>query len=106
MKNITLTLVGLLVLLASFTIVPQNLPIIIKGVVVEENTRKPVQNAYVFIIDGEEEDLTNSKGEFRIESWQKLPVTINVTNANYQKYSAKVNDATKQQHIRLKSKLK
>jgi hypothetical protein len=66
----------------------QPLPIqkeIVEGKVISEISHKPVSNAHVYIVDGEEEALTNSKGEFRIETIQKFPLIITVDQQRHER---------------------
>lgn len=51
-------------------------PVIIEGKVLSISTGQPVTQAHVFILDGEEEALTNNKGEFRIKTWQAAPFKL------------------------------
>lgn len=96
----------LLITLAAYSQVKKYPPVVIEGKVIAEVTGKPVDQAHVYILDGEEEALTNSKGEFRIESWQKTPLKLTVDNYyNYQRVSIVVTDPSKKQVIRLKIKL-
>lgn len=84
---------------------PQKAPAVIEGRVITETNGQPVANAHVYIIDGEEEALTNSNGEFSIESWQKAPITLTVdTYRHYRKTSIVVANPSKKQLIRLKTK--
>ncbi len=53
-------------------------PVILEGVVLEDATLKPVANAYVYAVKGEEEALTDKHGFFTIKTWQSLPVTLTV----------------------------
>ena len=48
------------------------------GTVVSSETGKPLPDAYIYAVKGEEETLTDDKGEFKFISWQKLPITIHV----------------------------
>ena len=78
--------------------------LIISGQVVTEKG-DPVRNAHVYIIDGEEEALTNANGEFSIRSWQKAPLKITVEKPDlYHKTSITVTDPARKQVIRLKTK--
>jgi hypothetical protein len=78
---------------------------IIEGKVVVESTGKPVAKVHVFILDGEEEALTNSDGEFKIRSWQKAPFRITVKNyGNYKDETVTVSNPSQKVIIRLKSK--
>jgi len=58
------------------------IPVTIKGVVLDTTTNKPVANAYVYIVKGEEESLTDKNGAFSIETWQHLPLLLTVQQAN------------------------
>lgn len=78
--------------------------LIIAGQVVTEKG-DPVRNAHVYIIDGEEEALTNGNGEFSIRSWQKAPIKLTVEKPDlYRKASIIVTDPGRKQVIRLKTK--
>jgi hypothetical protein len=91
----------ILITLFSFTYA---LPNIIEGTVVSEKTGKPVSNAHVYIVHGEEETLTNSKGEFRIESWKKLPVILTVDHKEYEKIRISISTAPGKHVVRVKPK--
>lgn len=100
----TMIVAILLILLPGYSQV-QKEAIIIEGKVVAESTGKPVGNAHVFVVDGEEETLTNGNGEFRIRSWQKTPVSLTVEKPDqYQRTIIVVQDPSKKQVVRLKSK--
>lgn len=78
-------------------------PVVIEGKVVAEATGQPVANAHVYIVEGEEEAVTGSKGEFRIQSWQKTPLTLTVNGyQQFGKVRITVSDPTRRQLIRLK----
>lgn len=79
--------------------------IIIEGKVVVEETGKPIGQAHVFIVDGEEEALTNNQGEFKIRSWQKAPFKVTVKKyGNYKDETVTVSNPSQKIVIRLKSK--
>jgi len=48
----------------------------VRGSVASKETGKPLANIYLYTVKGEEEAITNQKGEFSLVSWQKLPVTL------------------------------
>jgi hypothetical protein len=50
----------------------------LEGVVTYKATGKPASNVYLYTIKGEEEALTNERGEFRFRTGQKLPLTLYV----------------------------
>src|SRR5689334_16736972 len=79
-------------------------PVVIEGRVVSD-AGQPVQQAHVFIVDGEEEALTNSNGEFKIRSWQKSPFRVTAEKTQqYHKGSVIVTDPSQKQVIRLRNK--
>ena len=81
--------------------------VIVEGKVVNEATGKPVMNAHVYILDGEEEALTNPNGEFSIRSWQKAPFKLTVEKPDgYEKTMTIINNPSARQMIRLKVKTK
>jgi hypothetical protein len=79
-------------------------PVNIEGVVISEQSGKPLGNIHVYIIEGEEEDVTNSKGEFKIQTWKKFPFTLTAQSSNYETASIVVKEASKKLLIKLKQK--
>lgn len=97
--------VASLVVAGSFTSVEKRNSVIIKGKVIEDVTGQPVAKAHVFVIEGEEEALTNSDGEFQIKSWQRTPLKLTVSSyKRYMKTTVLVQNAGEKQVIRLKTK--
>jgi hypothetical protein len=80
-------------------------PVLIEGKVLAEKTGLPVYHAHVYILDGEEEALTDNNGDFSIKSWQRTPFKLTVERQDaYQKTSVVVSDPLKKQVIRLKDR--
>ena len=50
----------------------------LQGIVTNKENGKPLEDIYLYTLKGEEEAITNKKGEFRFVTWKKLPVTIHV----------------------------
>ena len=48
----------------------------LQGLVTNKETGKPLADIYLYTVKGEEEAITNQKGEFKFVSWQKLPLTL------------------------------
>ena len=65
-------------------------PTIIKGKVVTAGSQKPVANVLVYVIEGEEESLTNSKGEFTIKTRKPLPVSVTAQELSGKRSKVKV----------------
>lgn len=62
----------------------------LKGKVVMADSRKPVSNVLVYVIEGEEESLTNSKGEFSIKTRKDFPVEVTAQQLSGRKSKVKV----------------
>ncbi|MCR6719447.1 MAG: carboxypeptidase-like regulatory domain-containing protein [Chitinophagaceae bacterium] len=54
----------------------------LKGKVVTENGQ-PVPGAHVFVVEGEEEGLSNGKGEFSLKTWNRFPLVLVVKTTGY-----------------------
>lgn len=52
----------------------QQAPFIVAGIVKDKQTGEPIIDAHVFTIKGEEEAVTNGRGEFRFETWKRTEV--------------------------------
>ncbi len=96
---------ALLLLLPTFVgSIAKSIQIKIEGVVIAEKTGKPVSNALVYAIEGEEEALTNSKGEFRLFTSRKTPLLLTVERWEYEKKKLTITDAGQKVSIKLKIK--
>lgn len=85
MSNIFLTPFSLpIIMLFSYKEVSRVIPSTIEGVVVEEGSGLPVEKAHIYIVKGEEEAITGSKGSFRILTWKKFPVNVVSEHAQYE----------------------
>lgn len=52
------------------------------GTISNKETGKPLPDIYLYTVKGEEEAITNKKGEFKFISWQKLPLTLFIHREN------------------------
>jgi hypothetical protein len=86
----------------SFSIKAQ--PVQVAGVVLSGQSGKPLSNIHVYIVEGEEEDVTNSNGEFKIQTWQKFPLRVTATSSIYERVTVVVKDASTKLVIKLKPK--
>jgi protocatechuate 3,4-dioxygenase beta subunit len=77
---------------------------VVEGTVVGDKGGKPVANAHVYIIDGEEEALTNARGEFSIRTAQKFPLRVTAEHKDHQKASVVISNAGQKQVIRLQTR--
>ena len=53
----------------------------LQGLVTNKQTGSPLSNVYLYTVKGEEEAITDQRGEFRFVTWKKLPVTIHIHNS-------------------------
>ncbi|MET0463658.1 MAG: carboxypeptidase-like regulatory domain-containing protein [Chitinophagaceae bacterium] len=79
-------------------------PVEIRGVVTNAETGKPIQGMYLFVTEGEEEALTNAKGEFRIKTWKALPLVLTSQNQEYHTVKLKVSQPETVVNVKLKKK--
>jgi hypothetical protein len=101
----TLVLISLVALLPAFSFTKQaKESVFVEGVVIEDGTGKPLSGAHVYVVHGEEEALTNGRGEFRIESWQKLPLRVTAELKQYRTAGITVTDPNRKYTIKLKLK--
>lgn len=77
---------------------------LLQGVVISSTTGQPVANALVVARAGEEEALTNAKGEFRLETTRKLPLELTIEQWQYEKTRVNVTNVDSKLTIRLKPK--
>lgn len=77
---------------------------VVEGTVISERNHKPVANAHVYIVHGEEEALTNAKGEFSIETVQKFPLILTVDQQQHEKTRITISAPDKKIIITIKLK--
>lgn len=70
MTSSIFSLLALILLLSHPPAKPQN-AFVVKGVVKDKATGLPVPRIHVFTVKGEEEAITNKKGEFQFETWSQ-----------------------------------
>jgi hypothetical protein len=79
-------------------------PQTIQGTITNSSTGKTVDKVYIYIISGEEEALTDTKGIFSIATWQDLPVTLIIEHPVFKKKRLRISDASQHQFITLEPK--
>ncbi len=95
---------GLLIMMVSYAQVKNSRSTTVSGTVVDDATGKPVSRAHVYVVRGEEEAITDDSGTFRIESWQKLPITLTVDQPQHRRATVVVAEPGRKQVVRLKLK--
>ena len=99
-KSFIQTLIALLLVAVAFV----KPTVQIKGVVVAADTKQPVANAYLYIIKGEEEILTDAKGEFSLTSAEQLPCTITIIHKDFRQSKYVVKNPDRKIRVELQRK--
>lgn len=76
----------------------------ISGQILHQETGQRIENAYVYIVSGEEEGLTDKNGQFSITTWQHLPVTLVIEHPNFKKKRVTTTQPLQKQVIKLEPK--
>ncbi len=97
-------LVALPMLFLNTTAIPPEKPANIHGTVVQHASGKIIENAYLYIISGEEEALTNKDGQFDIATWQPLPVTLVIEHQGYRQKKILIKNLREKQLVTLDPK--
>lgn len=79
-------------------------PKTIEGTVLNASNGEAIEKAFCYIIKGNEEIITNNKGEFRIKTWQEFPLTITIEHSEYETETVKINSAQSNIRIHLRKK--
>lgn len=79
-------------------------PVEIKGIVVSAETGKPIPGIYLFVTEGEEEALTDARGEFKIRTWKPLPFVLTSQNINYHPVRLKITQVSGTIAVKLRKK--
>ncbi len=79
-------------------------PIVLQGTVYDAETGKPLEKVHIYIQLGTEEVLSNSKGEFRLSTWEKPPITLTAVLTNYSVEIISVREAAQNLKIKLRKK--
>ncbi|MET0636743.1 MAG: carboxypeptidase-like regulatory domain-containing protein [Chitinophagaceae bacterium] len=74
-------------------------PVIIEGRVLFQQTHEPVSQVYLYIIEGEEEFLTDPSGYFKIKTWQKPPIRLHVKYKENPKFHLTIADPLQKQTV-------
>ncbi|MBL7709220.1 MAG: carboxypeptidase-like regulatory domain-containing protein, partial [Chitinophagaceae bacterium] len=106
MRNVlVLAAAFVLVVLSGFTSGAPGTVNTVTGVVVSEKTGKPVADALVYVTLGEEEALSNAKGEFKITTIRKLPLLLTAEHWDYKKQQLDITDINQKLQVRLKPRI-
>ena len=106
MENLKLiTIIFILpVMIFSYNDFIKTTPIQLHGTVEDIETGKPIASALLFVVKGNEENITNNKGEFKLATWQKLPLTLTIEHADYNTENIKVTEGAGTLKIKIRKK--
>jgi len=93
-----------LIMLLSYHDYLRHSQIVVQGTVLTEGSLKPVQDAFVYTVSGEEETLTDKNGNFTFTTWQAMPIAITVEHRDFETTKIKVTSLPANEAIRLKRK--
>jgi hypothetical protein len=77
---------------------------VITGKVVDAATNKPVTNTHVYIVHGEEEDITDANGAFNIRATGSFPLMLNAEHTGYRKSQLKISAGVQNAVVKLSPK--
>ena len=93
-----------LVMLLSYHDYLRHSQIVVQGTVLTEGTMKPVPDAFVYTVSGEEETLTDKNGNFKFTTWQSMPIAITVEHRDFETVKVRVTSLPATQAIKLRRK--
>ncbi|WP_158559146.1 carboxypeptidase regulatory-like domain-containing protein [Deminuibacter soli] len=88
-------------MILSFTDMYHATPVLLRGRVVSGADHQPVSRAYITAVQGEEETLTDTSGNFTLRTWQALPVTITIQHGDYKSGKLVISDTSQLQQVQL-----
>lgn len=104
MKNAYSWLIAVPALIMSPSDIYPSKPVKIEGNVIHSLNGNKVENAYIYIVSGEEEALSGKDGVFTISTWQQLPVTLVIEHPKYRPQRINIKDPGKKTIIKLDPK--
>ncbi|MES1219545.1 MAG: carboxypeptidase-like regulatory domain-containing protein [Bacteroidota bacterium] len=102
-KNIFCLTIPLFMLLSYYEYIRLS-RIVVQGNVLTEDSLKPVAGAFVYTVSGEEEAVTDKNGNFKLTTWESLPVSVTVEHQNFETLNVKATTFPVNQSIRLRRK--
>jgi protocatechuate 3,4-dioxygenase beta subunit len=102
-KNVLFISIPLLMLL-SYHDYLRHSQIVVQGTVLTEGSLRPVANAFVYTVSGEEETLTDTNGKFQFTTWQPMPIALTVEHRDFETAKIKVTRLPATEAIKLKRK--
>ena len=104
MKKNILSLTIPLIMLLSYHDYLRHSQIVVQGTVLMEGSLKPIPDAFVYTVSGEEEALTDKNGNFKFTTWQSMPIAITVEHRDFETTKIRVTSLPANEAIKLKRK--
>jgi hypothetical protein len=98
------SLAAIVIIILSSTSKSPNQSITIRGNIVQASTNQHIENAYLYVVQGEEEALSAKDGSFSIATWKNLPVTLVAEHHGFKQTKVIIKDASQKLLIKLEPK--
>ena len=98
------SLAAIAVIILSSTSASKNQPVVISGSIMQTASNQHIENAYLYVVQGEEEALSGKDGSFSISTWKSLPVTLYAEHPGYKRTKVIIQDASKKLLLKLEPK--
>jgi hypothetical protein len=92
------------VMLLSYTDYLRTGPLQLEGTVTDAITGKPIEKAYLYVLQGNEEILTDEKGHFSLKTWQELPFSLTIEHKDYTTSVMKISEASRTLKLKITRK--
>ena len=92
------------VMLLSYTDYLRTGPVQLQGTVTDAVSGKPIEKAYLYVLQGNEEILTDEKGNFTLKTWQELPFSLTIEHKDYSTSVLKITEVSRTLKIKISRK--
>lgn len=95
------SLIAIAIIILSSTSKSPDQPVTITGSIIQNASNERIENAYLYVVPGEEETLSAKDGSFSLATWKSLPVTLVAEHPKFKRTKVTVTDASQKQLIKL-----
>src|SRR6185369_819800 len=98
------SLIAIAIIILSSTSKSPDQPLTIRGSIIQSASNERIENAYLYVVQGEEEALSLRDGSFSLSTWKTLPVTLVAEHPKFKQTRVVITDASQKQVIKLDPK--